>query len=80
MDHLAENLFGDPRKASPLAAEAEKSPKQLQILAAAGEQGEIVEIARRIKARLTEKEVRPQDVLVVFRTLRHSAGAGSRGV
>jgi len=83
---VAERLFDDrpdyfaPLLPSQCAGTAHRdeqvpaeSPSDIEIIAAPSNQGEIEEIARRIKRLLVAGEVRPGEVLVVFRSLEHSA-------
>jgi ATP-dependent helicase/DNAse subunit B len=69
IDHLAQNIFRHPADVAPPAAEVLESLSRLEIVGAAGAQEEIVEIARRIKQRLTTGESCPGDILVIFRSL-----------
>jgi ATP-dependent helicase/DNAse subunit B len=72
-DFLSENLFGNPRQfASPPAGMIE-SLDRFEIVAASGEQDEIVQLARRIKRRLICGDARPGDIAVVFRSLHRAA-------
>ena len=69
LGYLAKNLFRDPRQAADLPADAVASLEQFEIVAAAGQHAEIVEIARRIKRKLVRRQARPGEIVVVFRTL-----------
>jgi len=75
LDHLAHHLFQHPRDIPVPSAAAAASLERLEIVAAAGAQDEIVELARRIKRRLTSvlEPLAPGDVMVVFRSLQQAA-------
>lgn len=78
LDHIAAHLFEHPRDVpKPSAADIESLPR-IEIIAAAGVQDEIVQLARNIKQRLISEQIRtgharPGDVVVVFRNLRDAA-------
>jgi ATP-dependent helicase/DNAse subunit B len=73
LDHISQKIFGDPRcKSLPLSAET-NTHNNIEIVAAAGQQAEITEIARRIKRRLAIDAARPEDIVVVFRNLHQAA-------
>ncbi len=65
LKHLEQNLFQDLHESGPEATEL----TGVEILAANGVQGEVQEIARRIKSLLLSSHVRPQEIVVVFRSL-----------
>ncbi len=78
LDHVARHLFEHPRDIPPPSSAVVDSLDRLEIVAAAGVQDEIVELARSIKRRLCSDaahsgEVRPGDVVVVFRNLQSAA-------
>jgi ATP-dependent helicase/DNAse subunit B len=78
LDHVAEHLFEHPRDVPPPSIAVVDSLDRLEIVAAAGVQDEIVELARTIKRRLVDDQAhtgraRPGDVVVVFRNLRSAA-------
>jgi len=73
LDHLAEHLFRNPRHVPPSPPAARESLERLQIVAAAGIHDEIVQLARQIKRQLVDGDVRPGDILVVFRSLQEVA-------
>ncbi|HEY2414621.1 MAG TPA: PD-(D/E)XK nuclease family protein [Pirellulaceae bacterium] len=73
LDHLASNLFLPPRRVTVPSPEAIASLDRLEIVAAAGAQDEIVQIARRIKQQLVDRSMRPSDIAVVFRSLHDAA-------
>jgi ATP-dependent helicase/DNAse subunit B len=78
LDHITEHLFQHPRDVPPPSAAAIASLDRLEIVAAAGAQDEIIELARNIKRRLVDERnrtghARPGDVVVVFRNLREAA-------
>jgi ATP-dependent helicase/DNAse subunit B len=72
-DYVAANIFRRPAQVPALSAAALQSLDRLEIVEAAGAQDEIVEIARRIKRLLTEREVKPGEIVVVFRSLAEAA-------
>jgi ATP-dependent helicase/DNAse subunit B len=73
MDYLSHNLFRNPfRSAKPGPAVGE-TLSRLEIVAAAGPQDEIVQVARRIKQRLVRREAAPSEIIVVFRSLHEAA-------
>ncbi|MDA7978507.1 MAG: exodeoxyribonuclease V subunit gamma [Pirellulales bacterium] len=74
MDHLESNLFGPPEQSLQAPA------ARIQLLEAAGEVAEIEEVARTIKQLLTRGDshfvgtpVKPQDILVTFRSVDEHA-------
>jgi ATP-dependent helicase/DNAse subunit B len=78
IDHVADHLFEHPRDIPPPTAAVVDSLDRLEIVAAAGVQDEIVELARTIKRRMLDDQARtgrarPGDVVVVFRNLRSAA-------
>ena len=73
VDHVERWLFANPRKLEPAA-----DGRGIEIVAAAGVTQEIESLARRIKRLLVDGdaaagEVRPSDILVVFRSLADTA-------
>ncbi len=68
IDYLTQHVFRHPKHIPEPSASVLDSLPQLEIVGACGAQDEIVQIARRIKALLTG-EVRPGQILVVFRSL-----------
>jgi len=83
-DHVALHLFQHPRDIPPPSPAVVDSLDRIEIVAAAGVQDEIVELARTIKRRLLDDrartgEARPGDLVVVFRNL-HSAAPRVRDV
>jgi ATP-dependent helicase/nuclease subunit B len=77
IDHLTRNIFRHPAHIPAASAAAVESLSQIKIIAAAGAQDEIVQMARSIKARLLGKlsqdGSRPGDIVVVFRSLTEVA-------
>jgi len=80
LDHIASHVFRRPSQLPAPSAEAINTLDQIEIVEAAGAHDEIIEIARRIKQRLTEiplhrsaHPTRPQDIVVVFRSLNDAA-------
>ena len=71
IDHVTEQVFHYPHS-SPAPAVLE-SLGQIEIVQAAGTHDEVLQIARRIKARLAEQKVRPADIVVVYRSLTEVA-------
>lgn len=67
------NLFRESPEISGLFDSLAGGPKELEIVAANGEQSEIEQIAGRLKELLLDGRARPQDCLVVFRNLAVSA-------
>jgi len=70
LDHLERNLFRDPHELDSL----EPKTNGIEILAANGTHGEIEEIARRIKSLLLRGQIRPNEVIVAFRSWGDVAG------
>ncbi|MCA9230310.1 MAG: exodeoxyribonuclease V subunit gamma [Planctomycetales bacterium] len=68
--HLEQHLFLDPQK----MAQLEPPTAGIEILAANGIQGEVEEIACRVKRLLLSGMARPQEIIVVFRGLGAVAG------
>ncbi len=68
--HLEQHLFSSPNQSIASAL----SPDGIEILAAQGVHGEIEELARRIKSLLHSGQARPEEIVVVFRSLRGVAG------
>ena len=78
LDHVAAHLFEHPRDIPAPSPTAVASLDRLEIVAAAGVQDEIVELARNIKRRLVAdgnraRPSRPGDYAVVLRNLREAA-------
>lgn len=73
LDHIAQNLFRNPRQMAPASPAVRDSLPRLEIVGAASAQDEIVQLARRIKTRLTKSEARPGDIALVFRSLGEAA-------
>lgn len=75
LDHLSQHLFEHPRDIPAPSPAVRDSLERFEIVASAGVQDEIVELARHIKRKLTAAThpVRPGDVVVVFRSLRAAA-------
>ncbi|HOM17964.1 MAG TPA: exodeoxyribonuclease V subunit gamma, partial [Thermoguttaceae bacterium] len=72
LDHIERRVFANPKHYQPLPQRAER----MEILAAASQLAEVELLAKRIKQLLTESEpgdgggpVRPDDILVLFRSL-----------
>jgi ATP-dependent helicase/nuclease subunit B len=73
LDHLAHNIFRPPRDVTAPSSEAIASLHEIEIIAAAGAQDEVIQIAHRIKERLVAGATRPGDFAVVFRSLHDAA-------
>ena len=75
IDYIANHIFAHPKLLPAPSPAVTKALAQIEIVEASGEHDEIVQIARRIKAILTDaqKPNRPNDILVVFRTLTNVA-------
>jgi ATP-dependent helicase/DNAse subunit B len=71
LDYFAQHVFGHPKQIPAPPTAATEALAHIEIVEAAGEQDEIVQIARRIKARLTNanKPTSAADILVIFRGL-----------
>ena len=69
LGHLERNLFRDPHCLERLQPSAGGPLEGVEIVAASSLQGEIEEIARRVKALLLTGQARPQEVVVVYRSL-----------
>jgi ATP-dependent helicase/DNAse subunit B len=72
IDHFARHVFAHPKQLPAMSPAAEAGLAQLEIIQAAGAHDEIVQIARRIKDRLTKSQpaaTSPGEILVVFRSL-----------
>jgi ATP-dependent helicase/nuclease subunit B len=71
--HLAEHIFRHPAHVPPPSAGVLDSLRRVEIVEAAGAHDEVVQVARRVKARLiasaAEPAARPGDIVVVFRSL-----------
>ncbi len=75
IDHIAKHIFDHPKQIPDSSSVVLDSLGQIKIVEAAGDQDEIVQIARRIKMLLTATPVRTHssDILVVFRSLTNAA-------
>ncbi|MGD9632626.1 MAG: PD-(D/E)XK nuclease family protein [Pirellulales bacterium] len=75
LDHIAEHLFEHPRDVPVPSPAVQDSLDRFEIVAAAGVQDEIVELARQVKRKLTNvtAPLPPGDVVVVFRSLHEAA-------
>jgi ATP-dependent helicase/nuclease subunit B len=85
LDYLAQHVFRHPQPAPP--SEVVESLEAIEIVEAAGTQDEILQLARRIKARLTSPPLprregpgegspsatKPSDIVVVFRSINEVA-------
>jgi ATP-dependent helicase/DNAse subunit B len=73
IDYIATNLFRSPREIAPPMPAVSETLARCEIIAAAGHQDELRQIARRIKRRLVAGDERPGDIVVVFRVLNQAA-------
>jgi ATP-dependent helicase/DNAse subunit B len=73
LDYLASNIFCPPRDVAAPSSATLESLDRVEIVAAAGAQDEVSQIARRIKQRVVSWHVRPEDIVVVFRSLHELA-------
>ncbi len=73
LQQAEKRLFAHSELESTDETPTESQPIGVEIFAANGNQGEIEEIARRVKRLLLAGSVRPQDILIVFPRLGESA-------
>lgn len=76
-DYLVEHIFHHPPPSAPLPAAVAATLDRLEIIEAANAHDELLQVARRIKRLLMQpagRSVRPEDVIVVFRSLGDAAG------
>jgi ATP-dependent helicase/DNAse subunit B len=73
LDHLERHLFRNPYTVPKASPATRASLHRLEIIGAAGNHDEIVQIARRVKGLLASGDARPDEIGVVFRMLRPTA-------
>lgn len=76
IEHVTQHIFAHPTQLPAPSPPAIEALSQIEIVEAAGDHDEIIQIARRIKAILTNTKnpaTSPGDILVVFRTLTNVA-------